>query len=149
MEVLLLYHRWFLLVQKSTTLEITSWSAASKLPWWGWRRSRQTLMMKTEETRRRGVWTGRTEKRWTDRRSCWIDEFSTVLALKLMLLLEFFWKPWTLTRRAPCVASDFSVMLSDAFSFSESGQGVGTIVQIHFICRNSHCASITLKSRPV
>lgn len=45
--------------------------------------------------------------------------------------------------------SDFSVMLSDAFSFSESGQGVGTIVQIHFICRNSHSASITLRSMPI
>lgn len=74
MKVLLSRCRWFLLIQKSRTLEITSWSAASKLPWWGWRRSRQTPTTKTE-TRRRGVWTGRTDNKQVDRPEKLLDSW--------------------------------------------------------------------------
>lgn len=81
LKALLLCCRWFLLVQRSRTLEITTWSAASKLPWWGWRRCRQTLTKKTEETRLI-VLTGRTENKQVDR---------SMKLLDLFLLSSQFW----------------------------------------------------------
>lgn len=137
MEALLSCRRWFLLVQKSTTLEITSWSAASKLPWWGWRRSRQTLMMKIEETRRQGVWTGRTEHQVDRLLDSWILHSSGLTAYVAARAL-----PKTLNWDSTGSTRGVSLL---AFQ----NQCIGTIVQIHFICRNSYCASPMLRSRPV
>ncbi len=63
--------RWFLHVQKSQTAQTTSWSAASKLPWWGWRRWRPTLTRTTEETRRHTVQTGTAENTHTYKTYRW------------------------------------------------------------------------------
>lgn len=156
MKVLLSRCRWFLLIQKSRTLEITNWSAASKLPWWGWRRSRQTPTMKTE-TRRRGVWTGRTDKQ-VDRPEKLLDSwFLRSSGLTAHVAARFLPEIlWTFKWRAQRVASNFSVMLSDTASLSKTGQSVCAIVQINvcqlsgmFICRNSHCASMMPSSRHV